>query len=69
MTQLRTSLTRHAGAMRDPDPAGPDRFAREAWHRHGSVVITADRLRQLDWRDRELLTSIATKEYGPRGPQ
>lgn len=66
MTLTRTSLTRHAPMMRDPDPDGPRRAAREAWHQHGAVVLTGVQVAALDWQDRELVRAIAVRLHGPR---
>lgn len=63
----RTSLTRHAPQMRDPDPEGARRLAAEMWHRDGSIVILADDKAQLDRLDREYLDAICSKRYGKRG--
>ena len=62
----RTSLTPYAASMRDPDPDGADRYAREAWHRHSVVVFTAGQLARMPWQDREILTSVAERVHGKR---
>lgn len=62
----RTSLTRYAPLMRDPDPCGPQAMAKRKWHEDGSIVLLAAQIEALDWQDRELLRAVAGKLYGPR---
>ena len=66
MTITRTSLTRHAHAMRDPDPQGPRRLAKQKWHADGTIILLAEDVARLDWQDRELVRAVAAKQYGPR---
>lgn len=61
-----TSLTRYAPLMRDPDPKGAHRLAAAMWHSEGTAIIRAESLARMDWQDRELITAIMTKLYGPR---
>lgn len=62
----RTSLTRYAPMMREPDPRGAHRLAAAMWHNEGTVIIRAESIERLDWQDRELVKAIAAKLYGPR---
>lgn len=48
MTIHRTSLTRYAPAMRDPDPQGHKRLAKAKWHDDGTVILFADDVARLD---------------------
>ncbi|WP_260927401.1 hypothetical protein [Novosphingobium sp. 9] len=59
----RTSLTRYAPQMRDADPQGPRRAAKEAWLRHGIVVIQPG---DVSGMDRELVEAIARRLHGAR---
>lgn len=63
----RTSLTKYAPQMRDPDPDGPHRLAARKWHQDGSVVILPESKARLDRLDRELLDAICARLYGKRG--
>lgn len=63
----RTSLTRYAASMRDPDPDGARRLAKELWHRDGSIVLMADQINRMSWQDRELVRALAARLYGERG--
>lgn len=62
----RTSLTRYAPLMRDPDPNGPHALSIRKWHEDGSLVLRAEQIAKLDWQDRELLNAIGARLYGPR---
>ena len=62
----RTSLTRMAPLMRDPDENGPHHLAARKWHEDGSIVLLPASIDRLAWQDRELIRAIAAKIYGPR---
>lgn len=62
----RSSLTRYAPLMRDPDPNGPHALAMRKWHEDGSIVLLPCQIAKLDWQDRELLNAIGARLYGPR---
>jgi hypothetical protein len=62
----RTSLTRYAPQMRDPDPAGARIKAGEMWARQGIVVLFPDQLNQMAGLERELIQAVAAKHYGKR---
>lgn len=62
----RTSLTRFAGSMQDPDPHGARRLAARKWHEDGSIVLLAGDVERMEWQDRELVRALATKLYGAR---
>lgn len=62
----RSSLTRYAPMMRDPDPQGERRAAAQYWHERGAVVILPDMLKQMEGLERTLIEAIATKHYGKR---
>lgn len=59
----RTSLTPYAASMRDPDPDGATRAARQAWHDHGIAVIRRADCERLDW---EYVSAIADRVHGRR---
>ena len=67
MTLTRTSLTKHAPGMQDPDPRAARRTAAKAWHDTGAIVLLPDSIERLPWQDRELVRGIAAKIYGQRG--
>lgn len=62
----RTSLTRYAPMMRDPDPDGARRMAARKFHEDGTVILLPDSIARLNWQDRELVKAIAEKLYGKR---
>ena len=61
-----SSLTRYAPKMRDADPCGAHRLAKQQWHNTGAIVLLPDQIARLPWQDRELVQRIAAKQYGPR---
>lgn len=63
----RTSLTRYAGMMADPDENGAKRLAARKWHEDGSIVLLPASIQRLDPLDRDLVRAIAARLYGPRG--
>lgn len=63
----RTSLTRYASVMQDPDPDGARKRAARQWHLDGTIVLLPDSIKRLDWQDRDLVRAIAAKIYGERG--
>lgn len=66
MTQT-TSLTRYAPQMREADPNGARRIAKQKWHATGAIVLLPDQIDRLGWQDRELVKAIAARIYGTRG--
>lgn len=65
MTDLRrTSLTRFAGSMRDPDPRGQRAAAQQLYDHHGIVVIFPSDVERLDamW-----IEAIGKRLYGRNG--
>lgn len=59
----RTSLTRFAPLMRDPDPQGHRRAAKALWHEMGIVVIMPG---DCDRLDRDFVEAVANRLYGKR---
>lgn len=59
----RTSLTAYAASMREPDPEGPRRAARELWHAKGVVTVFPGDVSGLD---REWIQAFANRVYGRR---
>lgn len=57
----RTSLTPYAALMRDPDPAGAETAARQAWCEHGILVVFSDQLHGLD---REFASALGNRLWG-----
>lgn len=66
MTLDRTSLTKYAPSMRDPDPDGAHKLAARMWHEQGHVAFRRETLERLPWQDRELIEQLATRIFGPR---
>ncbi|WP_333837946.1 hypothetical protein [Novosphingobium sp.] len=66
MSRGRTSLTRFAHLMAEPDPNGATKAAREAWVHHGIVVLFPEQLKKMDGLERQLIHAIADKKYGKR---
>lgn len=65
MTDLRrTSLTRFAASMRDPDPRGQRAAAQHLYDQHGIVVIFPSDVERLDamW-----IEAIGKRLYGRKG--
>lgn len=67
MTFTRTSLTRHAPAMRDPDPAAARRAARDAYLASGGEVVLINMAWLQTWADRKQLDLLAAKALGVKG--
>ena len=61
---LRSSLGPIAPLGRDPDPAKARAAARDAWQRHGFILINPDWLPS--WTDRKQAELLAEALYGPR---
>lgn len=62
----RSSLTRFAGSMADPDPGGARKFAQKVWKDHGAIVIFPDQLKAMGGLERQLFEAVAAKHYGTR---
>jgi ABC-type cobalamin/Fe3+-siderophores transport system ATPase subunit len=62
----RTSLTAFAASMRDPDPRGAHKAAREAWREFGIVVLMPEQIREMSGLERQLVEAAAVKLYGKR---
>lgn len=67
MTLHRTSLTRHAGSMRDPDPAEARRAARAAYETSEGEIVLINKAWLPNWADRKQLDLLAVKALGVRG--
>lgn len=63
MTSPRSSLAPYAASMRDPDPQGAQRAAKQLWHEKGIAVIFVDEIHGLE---RDMVMAIANKNYGKR---
>lgn len=63
MSDYRSSLGRFAHQMRDPDPDGAQRAAKQLWLDKGIAVIFVDKINGLE---RDMVTAIANKNYGKR---
>lgn len=63
----RTSLTRHAGAMRDPDPALALQKAREAYQASGGKIVLINVEWLTAWTDQKQLDLLAQKALGVKG--
>lgn len=57
----RTSLTKFAGAMRDPDPAKALAAARAAYEASGGEVVLINKSWLSGWSDQALLDGLAEK--------
>ena len=55
----RTSLTRHAGIMREPDPDEAKRKAKEAYRRTDGQIVLINREWLTSWVDRKQLEILA----------
>jgi hypothetical protein len=64
----RTSLTRYAGQMRDPDPNGAHRAKKEAWQQYGILMV--DPVNDIMWDGtyelKETLKALGNRLYGKR---
>lgn len=68
MTGLsRTSLTRHAPSMREPDPAAARRAAREAYLASGGEVVLINKNWLNAWTDQKQLDLLAVVALGVEG--
>ena len=61
-----SALARFAPLMREADPNGAHRIAKQQWHQQGAIVLLPDQIARLAWQDRELVQQLAKKLYGPR---
>ncbi|MFC4255398.1 hypothetical protein GRI97_08165 [Altererythrobacter xixiisoli] len=57
----RTSLTKFAGAMRDPDPAKALEATRAAYEASGGEVVLINKSWLPGWSDQALLDGLAKK--------
>jgi hypothetical protein len=64
MMAMRSSLGPVAALGRDPDPAKARAAAREAWLRHGLILINPDWL--ASWTDRKQAELLAEQLHGRR---
>lgn len=60
----RSTLTRFAPLMRDPDPQGPRRAAKALWHEKGIITVFPGDCEKLDM---EYFQAVAERLYGRRG--
>lgn len=58
---MATSLTKFAASMRDPDPDGAQKVARQAWRERGILVIFPG---QLNGMDREFARALGDRIWG-----
>lgn len=63
----RTSLTRFAGSMRDPDPAMARKSAREAYEATNGELVLINRKWLNSWTDQKQLDLLAVKALGVKG--
>lgn len=67
MTSLRSSLTRHAASMRDPDPAKARAAAQAAYDASRGEVVLINKAWLATWTDRKQLDLLAEKALGVKG--
>lgn len=67
MTGIRSSLTRHAASMRDPDPANARKAARAAYDASAGEVVLINKAWLATWMDRKQLDLLAEKALGVKG--
>lgn len=67
-SRIRTSLTKYAPHMRDPQPEDAYRAKKEAWQRYGLLMV--DPGEDLNWDGtyelRETLKALGNRLYGKR---
>lgn len=56
-------LAPYVATMRDPDPEGARKAARELWHKFGIAVVHPDDCHGLD---RQFIEAIANRVHGKR---
>ena len=61
---VRSSLASYAALGREPDAEASRKLAREAWHKHGLIVI--DTMWLGGWADRRQAELLAEKAHGRR---
>ena len=64
MGSPRSCLAQFAALAREPDPATMRKLAREAWHKHGLIVL--DTMWLGGWADRRQAEMLAEKAHGRR---
>lgn len=64
----RTSLTRYAPLMRDPDPVRGRETCREAFHKDGIVCISLSEMEERHgWAAARQLRNLGEQFFGKRG--
>lgn len=64
----RTSLTRYAPLMRDPDPERSFKTAKEAFHKDGIVLIKLEDMERLHgWSAARQLRNLGEQYFGKVG--
>lgn len=61
MSQIRSSLAKFAGSMRDPDPNSLRNFAADHFRSTGMIIIDPAWIDS--WGDREFIKAAATKTF------
>lgn len=61
---IRSSLGRFAGSMRDPDPANALRRAKQAYDESNGEIVLINRAWLSNWTDQKQLDLLAAKAYG-----
>lgn len=66
MTRVRSSLSALAASGFGPDDAArSEAMCREAWRRHGILVVRVEEV-AVGWAERQLLRNLGTRLYGQR---
>ncbi len=69
MTRVRSSLAGLAASGFGPDDAArSEAMCREAWRRHGILVVRVEEV-AVGWAERQLLRNLGTGLYGRRQVQ
>lgn len=69
MTLTRTSLTGHAGSMRDPSPENARREAKRAFHDSEGKIILINTDWLSGWSDRQQAILLGEKLHGKRSAE
>lgn len=67
MSQLRSSLGRHAHLMREPDVRDAVQAARDAYHASNGEIVLINKNWLPNWADRKQLDLLMVKATGVKG--
>jgi hypothetical protein len=67
MSGMRSSLSRHAHLMREPEPRDAVQAARDAYHNSKGEIVLINKNWLNDWTDKKQLDLLAERALGVKG--